>query len=169
LRAIGQDLPFVWLVGCFLASPGGVDARLLSGSANQRTFAIVFGSGDRVLDGLRGFAASHAIAAAAFTAIGAFRRVTLGYFDVEQRDYRQVSFDEQVEVLSLTGNIARGPDGVAIHAHVVIGRADATAHGGHLLEATVRPTLEVVATEAPAHLRRRIDAATGLPLLDLHA
>jgi predicted DNA-binding protein with PD1-like motif len=155
--------------GCLLASLTTVQAQLLSGSASPRTFAIVFRTGDRVLEGLRRFASEHAIEAAAFTAIGAFQRVTLGYFDIERRDYTRVEFDEQVEVLSLTGNVARGPDGVALHAHAVIGRSDASAHGGHLLEATVRPTLEVVLVEPPAHLQRRIDSATGLPLLDLHA
>ena len=174
LRSVRDDLKVACAAsepaaGCLLAQPDGVETRLLSGRAAQRTFAIVFQTGDRVLEGLTRFAMAHDIDAAAFTAIGAFQRATLGYFDLEQRDYRRIEFDEQVEVLSLTGNIASGPDGVAIHAHVVIGRADATAHGGHLLEATVRPTLEVVAIEPPAHLRRRVDSATGLPLLDLKA
>jgi predicted DNA-binding protein with PD1-like motif len=52
-----------------------------------------------------------------------------------------------------------------IHAHVVVGRRDGTALGGHLLDARVRPTLEVVLVETPATLRRTIDKTTGLPLL----
>ena len=53
------------------------------------------------------------------------------------------------------------------HAHVVLGRSDGSAIGGHLVEAHVRPTLEVVLVETPAHLRKRIDAETGLALIDL--
>ena len=56
-----------------------------------------------------------------------------------------------------------------VHAHVVVGKADATAHGGHLVEGVVRPTLEVVITETPAYLRRRFDAQSGLALIDPHA
>lgn len=122
-----------------------------------------------MLEGLRRFASEQQIGAASFTAIGAFDEVTLGYFDVHRRDYKRIPLVEQVEVLALSGNIARGPDGVAVHAHVVVGRADATALGGHLLDGRVRPTLEVISVESPAHLRRRVDAETGLPLIDLNS
>ena len=80
----------------------------------------------------------------------------------------------QVEVLTLAGNIgvkrASDPpprDEPALHAHVVIGRADGTACGGHLLDARVRPTLEVIVIETPQHLRRRLHPETGLALIDL--
>lgn len=55
-----------------------------------------------------------------------------------------------------------------MHAHVVVGKSDGSAHGGHLLEAYVRPTLEVVLVESPAHLRRRPDRDSGLALIDLN-
>jgi uncharacterized protein len=119
-----------------------------------------------VTDGLIAFAREQRLEASHFTAIGAFAEVTLGYWDRERREYRQIPIREQVEVLSLVGNVARGPDGAPrLHAHVVVGKSDGTAHGGHLLGARVRPTLEVVIEESPAHLRRAPDEATGLMLL----
>ena len=72
-----------------------------------------------------------------------------------------------MEVLSLLGNVAIKGDEHKLHAHVVLGKRDGTAHGGHLLEAYVRPTLELIVTESPAHLRRVTDEKTGLPLLSL--
>ena len=73
---------------------------------------------------------------------------------------------EQVEVVSLLGDIALGPDGKpALHPHVVVSRADGSAMGGHLLEAHVRPTLEVVLTESPRYLHRRKDHESGLALI----
>ena len=78
-----------------------------------------------------------------------------------------ISFDEQLEVLALTGNIGVKDGDPALHAHVVPARSDGTAHGGHLLEASVRPTLEVVAVETPDYLQRCIDRVTGLALVDL--
>jgi uncharacterized protein len=53
-----------------------------------------------------------------------------------------------------------------VHAHVVLGRSDGTALGGHLLEVHVWPTLEVVLDESPAHLRKRSDPETGPALID---
>src|SRR3984885_11438013 len=54
-----------------------------------------------------------------------------------------------------------------VHAHAVIGRKDGTAHGGHLLEAHIRPTCEVVLTESPSHLQKHIDPQSGLALIRL--
>jgi predicted DNA-binding protein with PD1-like motif len=74
---------------------------------------------------------------------------------------------ELVEVLNLTGNIALADGEPKLHPHVVLGKADGSAHGGHLLEGHVRPTLEVIVTESPVHLRRRSDPETGLALIEL--
>jgi predicted DNA-binding protein with PD1-like motif len=93
--------------------------------------------------------------------------VTLGYFDRARKDYRKIPLPEQVEVLSLIGDVALEDDEPKVHAHVVVGKADGTAHGGHLLEARVWPTLELVLTESPRELARRSDRETGLALIDL--
>lgn len=147
-----------------------MQSRLLNDTHGIRTFVLVFDTGDEVLTGLRACAREHRLTSASFTGIGAFRTVTLGYFDLAQQDYLRIPLDEQVEVLSLTGNVALAePEGEPkVHAHVVVGRRDGTAHGGHLLEAHVRPTLELVLTDAEPHLRRTVDPATGLALIDLN-
>ena len=148
--------------------------QLLNQDAGLRTFAVVFEIGDDPVDGLKRFAREHHVSGAQLSAIGAFNQVVLGYFDWTRKDYDRITFEEQVEVLTLAGNIgvkrASEPpprDEPALHAHVVIGRADGTACGGHLLEARVRPTLEVIVIETPQHLRRRLHPETGLALIDL--
>ncbi|HXG63741.1 MAG TPA: PPC domain-containing DNA-binding protein [Blastocatellia bacterium] len=133
----------------------------------QKTYAVVFDKGDEVMTGLLDFAKKNDLTAASFTALGAFSDVILGYFERERKDYKKIPVNEQVEVLSLVGNIALSGDQPKVHAHVVIGKADGTAHGGHLLEAHVWPTLEVVVTESAAHLRRVTDERTGLALIRL--
>jgi uncharacterized protein len=49
----------------------------------------------------------------------------------------------------------------------VLGTRDGTTRGGHLIEGYVRPTLELIVDEVPAHLRRRYDPDTGLALIAL--
>jgi predicted DNA-binding protein with PD1-like motif len=141
-------------------------SKILS-SHGERIFAIVFDPGDEVAKGLLQFACDNEIAGAAFTAIGAFEKVTLGWFNLQTRDYEKIPVEQQVEVLSLVGNVALHNDKPKVHAHVVIGKRDGTALGGHLLDAYVRPTLEVMLTEAPRHLRRTHDSKTNLPLINL--
>jgi predicted DNA-binding protein with PD1-like motif len=48
-----------------------------------------------------------------------------------------------------------------------LGKSDGAAIGGHLLKATVHPTLEVILEESPGYLQRRMDEATGLPLIKI--
>jgi predicted DNA-binding protein with PD1-like motif len=142
-------------------------AKQLEAREGQRTLLLVFDIGDEVADGLLTVAREHGIEGAYFTGIGALAEATLGYWEWETKRYRRIPVREQVEVLSLAGNVALGPDGgPKVHAHIVLGKPDGTAHGGHLLDARVRPTLEVMFVEVPKHLRRRLDTRTGLPLLD---
>jgi uncharacterized protein len=141
-----------------------VRAKLLSQSG-ARIYAVIFDVGEDPVDGLTRFAGEERLDASGFTAIGAFSEATLGYFVWEKKDYERIAVGEQVEVLALVGDIALQDGKPKLHAHVVLGRRDGSACGGHLLAARVRPTLEVILTESPGYLRRAFDPATGLALI----
>jgi predicted DNA-binding protein with PD1-like motif len=125
-------------------------------------------TGDEVVAELKAFARERRLAGSRFTAIGAFEEATLGYFDWQRKDYKRISVREQVEVVSLIGDVTEGEKGeTGLHAHVVVGRSDGSTLAGHLLEARVRPTLELMITETPTQLRRRHDPESGLALISL--
>ncbi len=134
---------------------------------SEKIHVLIFENGDEVNEELLRFARENHIHSAHFTAIGAFSQVTLGYFDWEKKDYLKITVDEQVECVSLNGDIALGKDGPQIHAHLVVGKRDGSVKGGHLMEAYVRPTLELVLSEAPAHLHRTTDSESGLALIEI--
>ncbi len=131
----------------------------------EKTYAVIFNKGDEMVEGLLSFAREKKIQASHFTAIGALSDVTLGYFNWTTKTYDRIPFREQVEVLSLVGNIVFDNGDPKLHAHIVIGKCDGTAHGGHFLEGHVRPILEVVLVESPSHLHRKMDRETGLALI----
>lgn len=140
-------------------------SKLIHEHHGEKTYALIFDTGDEVMAGLLGFARQNATGGAHFTAIGAFREATLGYFDWESKKYKHIPLQEQVEVLSLIGDVALEDSEPKVHAHVVVGRSDGSTRGGHLIEARVRPTLEVILTESPAHLRKHHDPESGLALI----
>jgi predicted DNA-binding protein with PD1-like motif len=144
-----------------------VKAKLLHEQQGEKTFVLIFDTGDEVVSGLIDFARNHHRDSSHFTALGAFSDVVVGYFDWEKKDYTRIPLPEQVEVLALVGDIALDQGEPKVHAHVVVGKADETAHGGHLIEAHVRPTLEVVLIESPQHLQRQSDPESGLALIRL--
>ena len=132
------------------------------------TFIIRLETGEEIIDSLKQFADAYRVGFAAICAIGTFERVTLGYYDVPAKSYDSKQLDEPVEVLNLSGNITKGEHGERIvHAHVTVGRSDYTAMGGHVVEATVGPTVEVIVETAPRTIRRRHNPDTGLELWDL--
>jgi len=133
----------------------------------EQTYAVIFESGEEVISGLTRFAEEQQLDASRFTAIGAFNEVVLGYFDWEKKDYERIPMNEQVEVLSLIGDVALEGTRPKVHAHVVLGLRDGSARGGHLLEARVRPTLEVILIESPGYLKREFDLESGLALIRL--
>ncbi|MCU1310144.1 MAG: hypothetical protein JWO20_1269 [Candidatus Angelobacter sp.] len=135
----------------------------------QSTFAVVFDKGDEVVHELLEFATRYKIGGAQVTGVGAFSDVVLGYFVPTRLEYREIPIHEQVELLSLLGDITVENGNPKLHVHAVVGRSNGQAYGGHLLQAKVWPTLEIIVTESPKYLQRRHDPETGLALLDLAA
>jgi uncharacterized protein len=135
--------------------------------ADVVTYVVVCDPGDEAVSALTQFARAEQLEAAQITAVGAFSRATVGWFDRAARDYRRIPVDQQCELLSLIGDVAEGQDGPILHVHAVLGLSDGTTRGGHLLEARVFPTLEAVVTETPARLRKVLRPDIGIALIDL--
>lgn len=129
------------------------------------TYAIALETGDEAFACLTAFVRDQEVEAASITAIGAFKRAVLGYFDWPAKQYKKIPVDEQVEGLSLIGDVAVSNGEPTLHIHAVLGKSDGSVVGGHLLSAEVRPTLEVIVTQSPSYLRKAKDPETGLALL----
>jgi uncharacterized protein len=147
----------------------GMQSKLLHDAHGKRTFAVILQKGDEAMRCLQEFAAKERLGGAQVTVIRALSSAKLAFFDWETKQYRPIPVEEQVEVASMVGDIAVGPDGKpSIHVHAVLGRRDGTALAGHLQEGHVRPTLEIIITESPVHLRKVEDAESGLALISAH-
>ena len=143
-------------------------SRELVNTTGLKLWIAVLDPGDEAKSALTKFAKDMRIQSASFVAVGAFERVTIGYFDWQKKEYQPIALNEQVEVLSFIGDIVRDEKGEpSLHAHTVVGRFDGTTRGGHFLEGIVRPTLEVTFTETPAHLVRRKHPDINVALIDL--
>ena len=130
-----------------------------------RVIAVVLETGEELVKTLTSFARDNSLHASQITAIGAFQSAVLGFYDFSKRDYKRIEVNEQVELLSLLGDISTEKGKPKLHLHVTVGREDGSTRGGHLLEAVVHPTLEAIITEAHAHLVRCFDEKSGLALI----
>lgn len=142
-------------------------SRMIAEAGGQKTFLLVLDAGEEAFSAITDFARAEGVGAASLTALGAFERATVAWFDVATKEYLKILVEDQVEVLSLVGDIAVDDEGKpSLHAHAVLGLRDGSVKGGHLMEAIVRPTLEVTLIEAPAHLRRKKRPEIGIALID---
>ena len=107
----------------------------------QDTHVVIFDPGEEFLAGMAQVARDESIETAGFTAIGGFSETVLGFFNEATKGFDPIPFEaDQVEVLSLMGEITLDPDGSPhVHGHVVVGCRDGRAVGGHLLKGVVNP------------------------------
>ncbi len=171
VAADGSPPAVRWLAPAETAPHGeahGAQARLLGTQPDgTKTYALVLSAGDEVWSALAAFANEHDVQSAHFSAIGAVRDPEVAWFDDSRRQFKAMRLHEQMEVLTLSGDITRAVNGhPSVHAHVALAGSDGRAWGGHLLAATASPTLEVFVTTYPVALRKYVDASTQLQLID---
>jgi len=143
----------------------GMKVQLLK-AGSEIEYAVIFAEGDEAFSGLQEFAEKYQIQSAHFTAIGALNGATLAWFDPQRKMYRKIPISDQVEVVSMIGDIALYQGKPTVHTHMVVGLPDGTTKGGHVLEAHVSPTLEVMVTVDPIAMHKRLDPETDLTLID---
>jgi uncharacterized protein len=144
----------------------GMKVRLLSENGGAKNYAIILAKGDEVMSGLTDFARQNKVTSASFTAIGAFSHATVAWFDDGRKEFRLIPIKQQVELVSMIGDIALVNDQPAVHTHVALASSDGTVRGGHVINAFVFPTLELFMTVYPTPLHKESDKATGLKLID---
>jgi uncharacterized protein len=144
----------------------GMKVRLLSESGGIKNYAIILANGDEVMSGLSDFAKQYQIKSARFTAIGAFSKATVAWFDESRKQFKLIPIDQQVELVSMIGDVAIANGKPAVHTHVAVASSDGTVRGGHLIDAQVFPTLELFLTAYPTALEKKLDETTGLMLID---
>jgi uncharacterized protein len=140
--------------------------KLIADRDRTKEYAVIFSKGDEALSGLMDFADKYNVTSGHFTAIGALSGAVLAWFDLQKKMYRKIPINGQVEVVSMIGDFARYEGKPAVHTHMAIGHPDGTTSGGHVIEAHVFPTLEVMVTVTAAPLYKRLDPETDVMLID---
>src|SRR6266850_8110025 len=143
-----------------------MQVQLLSQRAGRKEYAVIFGQGDEAFSGLLDFAEKYHVTSAHFTAIGALNGATLGWFDPPRKMYKKIPIEGQVEVIGMSGDIALYKGKPVVHTHMMVGTSDGATRGGHVLEAYVSPTLEVMVTVDAITMQKRFDPETDLTLID---
>jgi len=143
-----------------------MQVQLLTPGEATKQYAVIFYKGDEAFSGLLEFAEKYHVTSAHFTAIGAVSGATVAWFDPQRKMYKKIPIVGQHEVIGMSGDIALYQGKPVVHTHMVVGNPDGATQGGHVLDAYVSPTLEVMVTVDPKSMHKRFDPETDLTLID---
>ncbi|MDP7247801.1 MAG: DNA-binding protein [Candidatus Peribacteraceae bacterium] len=132
------------------------------------SYVLVLKTGEEIVESLTKYLVKNNITAGSISGIGAATDVVLNFYNMETKEYEEKSFPEELEILSLIGNISIKEGSPFAHLHIVLGTNDYACIGGHLKSAHVGPTCEIVIQELDVELKREVDETTGLYLLDMN-
>jgi predicted DNA-binding protein with PD1-like motif len=143
----------------------GVRAKLLGVDDGGADVQLVFEPSAEVVQTLQDFVRKNAWKSVHFVGLGACTDATIGYYDAMKKDYVKIALTQQMEIVSLVGDAAQDNEHEAFHAHIALGFADGTLHGGHLFESHVSPTLELMLRGSSVPMARRHDETSNANLL----
>lgn len=124
--------------------------------------------GDDIIDSVAEVAKKHDIKSGLVNVIGAFKKVTIGYFDLNTKEYTFKTYDIPVEMTTCMGSVAQKDGKPIVHLHITIGKEDHSLLGGHLGQPSIiSVTGEVFIYEFEPAIQRATDPKWGLSLMDL--
>ncbi len=121
--------------------------------------------GDSLVDGVLDIAKGERVRTGSVQGVGGVDTLRLAYFNRDAKKYEEHDYREFLEVASLVGNVTLKDGKPFLHIHGTFGRRDMSAIAGHVISATVSPTLEVVVIPTRNTALRRFDDETGLNLI----
>jgi len=124
-------------------------------------------SGDDILKSLGQFATTKKMGASLLEGIGSLNKVKLGHYDFKTRKYSYETFEDDLEILSLSGNISTMNRVPLPHVHVTLGRRDFSVIGGHMDEGSSANMVEIGIWKLPGKLVKSKDDEIGLNVLQL--
>ncbi len=123
--------------------------------------------GEKIITSLMRLAKEENIGYGTISGIGAIKNTELGYYDLEKKGYVKKVFENEAELINITGSISWFEDTPVIHTHVAITGIDFLPHAGHLFEAEVAVTVEIFLDVKNIKIFRKKDPQIGLNLMDL--
>ena len=121
--------------------------------------------GEEIQAQLKEIALREGIRLAEISALGAVNDFTVGVFKTDERKYYANHFTGAFEIVSLTGTITTQDGAYYAHLHMSAGNDRGEVFGGHLNEAIVSATCEMVITVIDGTVERAFDADVGLNLM----
>lgn len=133
----------------------------------NKTFLVRLEKGEKVNVSIKKFCEKLNIKNASFVSLGSIENPVLAHYRVDNKKYKEKELQGIFEVTSFMGNVAIFEASPLVHGHISISDEDMKEFGGHLVEATVSATLEIVIQDLGSSKIKKYDEKIGLKLFEL--
>jgi uncharacterized protein len=133
----------------------------------DKIYFVRIDSGEEIVAVLQKVCEENQIRLGRISAIGAVSQATIGFFEMNEKKYHSTVHNGDLEITSLLGNITTMNDKIYLHIHINLAGEDNRTIGGHLNEAIVSATCEVIIEEFKGEVSRKLDDDIGINLLEL--
>lgn len=135
---------------------------------DEYNYVIKLTKGERLSEAIEQFVQETKIEGAWVEGLGGVLEVTLGFYDLDKKEYEWQTFEGLRELASLTGNLAFNEEGkIMLHAHGVVADKSYQTLGGHVKDLVAAATVELFIHRSYQPLHRKIDPEVGLQTFDL--
>ncbi|MCI1965204.1 MAG: DNA-binding protein [Oscillospiraceae bacterium] len=131
------------------------------------TLVLRIDRGEELLKAIQSACEQENVKLGFITGLGAVDHAVVGLYRVEEQKYYSNTFDGEMELTSLVGNVTAMDGNTYLHLHANFAKADGQVVGGHLNEAVISGTGEIFIHILDGSVNRRRDPVTGLNIFDL--
>ncbi len=132
---------------------------------DNNTYILSFKRGEELMEGVKEFCKENHIESAFFSAIGATNEVELAWYDLEAKKYVTTLLKEDMELVSLTGNVSYMDNDIVVHNHGVFSFKDMSTKAGHVMKVVISGACEITLHKIEGAIERAYDDETGLNLM----
>ena len=133
---------------------------------NGSTIILRLQKGDELVSSLLCLIEKEMVKSGRVSGIGATDDVTIGVFNPKSKVYTKVKVTEDMEILSISGNLTRKDGAPYVHVHGSFASLE-KVYGGHVNECVISATAELIIDLYDVEVERKFDKESGLNLLKL--
>ena len=134
-------------------------------SCSGSKYVLRLDKGEEIIASLLKFCQDRKIKLATVSGIGAIHKAVIGVFMQDSKEYHSHELTGNMEMTSLMGNISQKEGQVYIHLHINLADEQYHIYGGHLNEAWIGATGELLIDVIDGQVEREFSEEIGLNLM----
>ncbi|OQB05948.1 MAG: hypothetical protein BWY19_00615 [bacterium ADurb.Bin212] len=137
----------------------------MSHSTKPQTLVLVLKKDEEIVAEIKKYCQTNKITGGWLSGLGAVSGVELAFYNLKDKRFTQKKIDQELEIVSLVGNVATLDNDTTTHIHAVLSDINMKPIAGHLISATVAATCEIKLEVFDQAIKRKYNDHIGLNLI----